>query len=207
MSADGASGNRKAILKAAEQLFAEKGFDATSVNSIAKAASVNKAMIYYYFQNKDDLILSLFTDMLAEMEEGGGKQVVPRDDIDAIAKEIGQEIEFLDQHQRILALIVMEAMKLGKGDDFLFQISDRIIRKELDLRGFAKADSSTAARKHTEKALVHEFFTGVMPVFAFVLLRDKFCEYFNCEGAQIDEYFLQAFKASHLNSHLDAQPE
>jgi AcrR family transcriptional regulator len=48
------------IMEAAEQLFAEKTYDSTSVRDIAKAASINIAMISYYFGSKEDLMKSLF---------------------------------------------------------------------------------------------------------------------------------------------------
>ncbi|GAB3010000.1 TetR family transcriptional regulator [Niabella terrae] len=48
------------ILQKAEQLFAEKGFDATSVRDIAKAAGINIAMISYYFGSKEKLMEALF---------------------------------------------------------------------------------------------------------------------------------------------------
>lgn len=48
------------IMEAAEQLFAEKSYDSTSVRDIAKAASINVAMISYYFGSKEDLMKSLF---------------------------------------------------------------------------------------------------------------------------------------------------
>ncbi|HEX5026167.1 MAG TPA: TetR family transcriptional regulator [Agriterribacter sp.] len=47
------------ILDAAEQLFAEKGFDGTSVRDIAGQANVNLAMISYYFGSKEKLLVSL----------------------------------------------------------------------------------------------------------------------------------------------------
>ena len=48
------------IMEAAEQLFAEKTYDSTSVRDISKAASINIAMISYYFGSKEDLMKSLF---------------------------------------------------------------------------------------------------------------------------------------------------
>lgn len=48
------------ILGKAESLFAEKGFDATSVRDIARAAGINIAMISYYFGSKEKLIEELF---------------------------------------------------------------------------------------------------------------------------------------------------
>ena len=49
------------IMEAAEQLFAEKGFDGTSVRDIADKAAVNLAMISYYFGSKEKLLEALFT--------------------------------------------------------------------------------------------------------------------------------------------------
>ncbi|GLB50908.1 TetR/AcrR family transcriptional regulator [Neptunitalea lumnitzerae] len=47
------------ILEIAEKLFAEHGFDATSVRQIAKEADINIAMISYYFGSKEKLLETL----------------------------------------------------------------------------------------------------------------------------------------------------
>jgi AcrR family transcriptional regulator len=48
------------IMETAEQLFAEKGFNGTSVRDIAEKAHVNLAMISYYFGSKEKLFEALF---------------------------------------------------------------------------------------------------------------------------------------------------
>lgn len=48
------------IIETAEQLFAERGFDGTSVRDIADEAGVNVAMISYYFGSKEKLMEALF---------------------------------------------------------------------------------------------------------------------------------------------------
>jgi AcrR family transcriptional regulator len=48
------------IMETAETLFAEKGFNGTSVRDIAQKAHVNLAMISYYFGSKDKLLEALF---------------------------------------------------------------------------------------------------------------------------------------------------
>lgn len=50
---------RDQILLAAEQLFAEQGFDGTSVRDIAHRANVNLAMISYYFGSKEKMLGAL----------------------------------------------------------------------------------------------------------------------------------------------------
>lgn len=43
---------KQRILDAAARLFAEKGFDGTSISDIVKAAPAGRALIYYYFEDK-----------------------------------------------------------------------------------------------------------------------------------------------------------
>lgn len=47
------------ILKAAEQVFAQKGFTDTTIADIAREAKVADATIYEYFQNKEDILFSI----------------------------------------------------------------------------------------------------------------------------------------------------
>lgn len=47
------------ILAAALRVFAERGYNATRLDDIAAAAGVTKGTIYYYFKNKDALLLQL----------------------------------------------------------------------------------------------------------------------------------------------------
>lgn len=53
---------RAHILSVAEELFAENGFDGTSVRDIAQQANVNLAMISYYFGSKEKLLEALIAD-------------------------------------------------------------------------------------------------------------------------------------------------
>ena len=48
------------IIETAEKLFAERGYDGTSVRDIADEANVNVAMISYYFGSKEKLMEALF---------------------------------------------------------------------------------------------------------------------------------------------------
>jgi len=53
------SSGEKAILEAAETLFAKKGFDAVSMSAIAKLANTSKPNIYHHFKNKNELYLAV----------------------------------------------------------------------------------------------------------------------------------------------------
>ena len=58
--------SRKRILDAARAEFSEKGFDGARVDSIAQRAEVNKALIYYYFKSKDELLQELLRTFLED---------------------------------------------------------------------------------------------------------------------------------------------
>lgn len=51
---------KERILNAAERLFSERGIDGVSLRQIASAASVQLALLSYYFRNKDGLYRAVF---------------------------------------------------------------------------------------------------------------------------------------------------
>src|SRR6478735_4208047 len=75
------------ILDAAEQLFMEHGFEATSLRSLTSAASVNLAAVNYHFGTKEELFEAVLTrrldpmnqeriDLLTRMEREAGEKPV-----------------------------------------------------------------------------------------------------------------------------------
>jgi Transcriptional regulator len=61
---DGEEPVRERLLAAATRLFAERGFDATSVQEIVTAAGVTKGAMYHYFNSKDDLLQEIYARVL-----------------------------------------------------------------------------------------------------------------------------------------------
>lgn len=52
------------ILQAAEKVFAEKGYGATSMGDIAEQAELPRSNLHYYFSTKDDLFRAVLQDLL-----------------------------------------------------------------------------------------------------------------------------------------------
>jgi len=59
-------GNERAILKAAERVFAERGFAGATMGDIAAQARLPKANLHYYFGTKEELYRTLLDDILEE---------------------------------------------------------------------------------------------------------------------------------------------
>ncbi len=57
------------ILAAADALFGEQGYDAISVRDVAEAAGVNKALVFYYFDNKEALFERVMARYYAAHEQ------------------------------------------------------------------------------------------------------------------------------------------
>jgi len=192
------------ILQVAEELFSEKGFDATSVDKIAKGAGVNKALIYYYFKNKNDIIVSLFTNIvreLAEHIESSFETIEKYKPESNIEEKIKEEIHFLGKKKKILSVMLMESLKINDKDNFLFQCAEIIIHQEH--KGLLKKIEKRKKEKSLERQryFVNEFFTGFIPIVTFVVLQDKWCEYFKCKTDKLQEYFTDSFQKSHLTFH------
>jgi AcrR family transcriptional regulator len=84
---------RDQLLKAAAEVFAEKGFEKASLRTIASRAGVTSAAVYRHFAGKADLLLGVVEQAihampLAERVEGGDV-LVPRDFARLIASYAG----------------------------------------------------------------------------------------------------------------------
>ncbi len=59
---------RRTILAAALRMFKEKGYEATTMRDIAKAAGLAVGSTYYYFVSKEAMVLSYYEDLQKESE-------------------------------------------------------------------------------------------------------------------------------------------
>ena len=66
---------RQRILDAATQVFAEKGFEYATISEIAKEAGMSTGLIYSYFKNKMDVLLSLILIFLQTINELNSQRV------------------------------------------------------------------------------------------------------------------------------------
>ncbi|MER7172107.1 TetR/AcrR family transcriptional regulator [Streptomyces mesophilus] len=92
------------LLAAATRLFAEQGYDRTSVQEIVEAAGVTKGALYHYFGSKDDLLHEIYARVLRLQQErldahAEADEPVEKRLRDAAADVVVTSIENLDDGQ------------------------------------------------------------------------------------------------------------
>lgn len=61
--------SRQLIIDKAMQLFAEKGFQNTTISNIAEEADISKGLLYHYFDSKDKLLKEIINKSFREIDE------------------------------------------------------------------------------------------------------------------------------------------
>lgn len=105
--AGNATTRRTRILRVAEELFAEHGFEAVSMREIAEAAGVSVALLTYHFATKDNLYRTLFEARQAVIDD----RLARLREVDTAAPDA------LDQ---IVAAFVEPQMQLRETEEGLY---------------------------------------------------------------------------------------
>jgi AcrR family transcriptional regulator len=80
---------RRQIIEGARAAFLEQGFDAASMNDIARIAGVSKGTLYVYFQNKEQLFQAICSEECLSQAEGLFNFDADDSDVEATLTRIG----------------------------------------------------------------------------------------------------------------------
>lgn len=191
--------NAKArILSAAVSLFAQKGFDGSRVDQIAKAANVPKSLIYYHFNSKDAILDELVENCLAQygrIMEKVAKETLKQSGTTALIERIRNVYwKFLEDNEDVIRVISMESLKKHSPKaGVAFKFAELLIRIEKE---YIQTTSILSEDEQTEH-LVAEFFTSQIPVVLFFCLRETFSECFNVAPDTLSGHFLNAYDATY----------
>jgi TetR/AcrR family transcriptional regulator len=86
-------GNERAILAAAEAVFAEQGFGGATVAAIAAIAGVPKPNVYYYFPTKERLYRAVVERVLNEWLQAASSFDASDDPVEALTSYIGAKMD------------------------------------------------------------------------------------------------------------------
>lgn len=196
--------SKQRILEAAEQIFAEVGFDGARVDDIASKAGVNKALIYYYFESKDAILDELFEKL---MDDGKSVQSRTLSDYPDMDREdmfmafMEKNLEFALSHKNLIKIALTESMKANSRHSGLLKRCSLIIETELEYIKKVYERKGVAFPYSGKEIAVMEFFTGIMPIFNYAVYSDAFEDYYGMSELELKEFFIRAFRLTHMSGH------
>lgn len=177
------SDTRQRIQDVALDLFAEKGYDKTSLREIAEHLDVTKAALYYHFKTKEDILRSVVDDQLTQVEEliawGGSQPRTPATKREVLSRYSlllrGRDKLFRFMHENQASI---RDLKLGEAfKEYMGDLTDLLRDRDADLtvqmRGItavfalhagmftlADAEGTPEEKRLAALAVAHELVSG-----------------------------------------------
>ncbi len=187
---------RERILQTAIKIFAEKSFEGSRIDEIAREAKVPKSLIYYHFKSKDEILEVLTTNFINEYL--GIIAAKP----DETHKEKAQEIpgrmknvyyEFGLKNADLLRVMLIDSLKKSKNAPVLFKVVEAMIDKE--------KENKCPENYDIQERRIAEFFTSFIPLYAYLCFADSWTQYFNIERKEFDSLFMKVYMETHGAYH------
>src|SRR6478735_1911940 len=118
---------REAILRAAIDVFAERGYFNAQVADVARSAGVAAGTVYLYFRSKDDLLISIFERTMKQAIAAGRESVASRTTPLDRLREIARL--HLDRLGRNRDLAVVFQVELRQSTKFMERFSATYLRQ------------------------------------------------------------------------------
>ena len=148
--------NRKeAIAAAAMQLFANYGFESTSISQIAKAAGVSKGLLYNYFKSKDSLVKEIVLEGFHQIMESLDFKFDRELDRGTFIKLIDKNFEHLKNNAdlwKLYTAVLTQPRVMELVKDELFAVVDP----------FIESVSLYFAKKGVKNPQAYDYFIGAL---------------------------------------------
>jgi TetR/AcrR family fatty acid metabolism transcriptional regulator len=184
------------IIEAATKVFAKKGFYQSKISEIAKEANVADGTIYIYFENKDDILISLFEEQMKAVIDNMEAQLSGIDDpAKRLERFASTHLDLIEKNQDMAEIIQVELRQSGK---FMKEYKNEKFMQYLDIiediigegqkRGIFKKDVIPKVAKRA-------FFGALDEVSRFWVLSSRRRYDIRTVARQISEYFLNGIRA------------
>jgi TetR/AcrR family fatty acid metabolism transcriptional regulator len=151
---------REAILRAAIDVFAARGFFNAQVADVARSAGVAAGTVYLYFRSKDDLLVSIFERTMRAAIEEGRACVAPLSDPIEQLRAVARV--HLGRMGRDRSLAIVFQVELRQSTKFMERFSATLLREYLGIiRGIIVSGQQTGAfRRDLNATLAAKLFFG-----------------------------------------------
>lgn len=103
------SGTEQLIIEAARDVFSRKGFYGARMHEISEQAGINKALLHYYFRNKNKLFEKVFEKVVQELADKLFNLEVKSDSIESNLFTFAEHyIDFFQKNQFIPQFVIQE---------------------------------------------------------------------------------------------------
>ena len=153
---------RDAILRAAIETFAARGFFNAQVADVARSAGVAAGTVYLYFQGKDDLLISIFERTMTEAIAAGRESVAGKQGAVDRLREIAR-LHF-ERMGRDRNLAVVFQVELRQSTKFMERFSATYLRQYLGIIRdvIAEGQAEGTLRAGVNPTLAAKMFFGVL---------------------------------------------
>jgi TetR/AcrR family fatty acid metabolism transcriptional regulator len=153
---------RDALLRAAIETFAARGYFNAQVADVARTAGVAAGTVYLYFRGKDDLLISIFEKTMKEAIAAGRESIASLDDPLAQLRAIARL--HLDRMSRDRDLAVVFQVELRQSTKFMERFSATYLRDYLGIirDAVAKGQATGAFRKDVNPTLAAKLLFGML---------------------------------------------
>lgn len=190
---------RQRILQAAVKVFAEKSFEGSRIDEIAKEAGAPKSLIYYHFKSKDEILEVLVSEYLIEFAD-----LLKIAEKDTHQTKAGQMMDRMQFHYReffirnadLTRTILIESLKKSAAEPIIFKMVEALVDTEKKF-----GTLSEQPNYNRNERLVAEFFTNIIPGFAFLCFYKSWTEYFNINQEELGALFTRIMATTHGAYH------
>src|ERR1700722_6187751 len=167
---------RDLILRAAIDVFAERGYFNAQVADVARAAGVAAGTVYLYFKSKDDLLVSIFERSMRDGLADGRRAVADLDDPCERLRRLAHGHLARLGRDRNLAIVFQ--VELRQSTKFMERFSSTLLRDYLGLIRAAIADGQRAGlfRNDIKATVAAKMFFGALDEMAtnWILSRRRY---------------------------------
>jgi len=210
---------KERIINASRELFSQKGYDATRVSDIAGAANVNKALIYYYFKSKQEILdfmvdsllnnaLSIALDFIqtniVQMVKKGYLDIMP-DRLHFVSDEAKKMflqnslkfyervVDYVIDNKDIIRILMLESLKNGKHQNSLFHFIKFMSgdNKNPIFKTISNADHDFV---YSDEMVLYKFFFSIIPIISFAAYFDDYKAVSSLSDDELRSSFLRVYQ-------------
>jgi TetR/AcrR family transcriptional regulator, fatty acid metabolism regulator protein len=179
------------IIQAATKVFAKKGFFHAKVSDIAKEARVADGTIYLYFENKDDILISLFEEQMKAVLENMIEEISREQDaVRKIEKFALTHLRLIELNKNMAEIIQVE---LRQSSKFMKEYKNERFLQYLNLIGdiIREGQEKGIIRKSVIPDIAKRAFFGALDEMSRFWVLSSHKKYdIETAAKQISEYFL-----------------